>query len=344
MKPTLMELDKKFDLKLIVSGTHLSKKHGFTIKEVKKSKLKIVERIKIPSDKNDLKSMADSIGFLIPRLTTTLQKIKPDLVLVEGDRGEQLAMSIASATMNIPIAHTSGGVDSRSIDDSFRNAITKFAHVHLAPTKKSAERIIKMNEKPWRVKLVGTPINLRYKKIDVHKQLGLKKNQILVVVLQHPITTQFKQAAKQMKVTLDAIKSLKFQSVVIYPNLDAGSNQMIKEIDKCRNLKFVKIFKNIENDLFMNLLNSADVIVGNSSAGIIEAPFFKLPVVNIGIRQENHSKSEVIKGSKKALSKKFRNNIRKNPYKIKGKTEKNISQVLSRIVINEKLLLKEPIF
>lgn len=355
MKETLKELHKRFDLRIIVTGTHLSKKFGYTIDEIKKDNMKIAATIKIPLTPNNLRSMADNVGVLIPRITTVLHKIRPNLVLVEGDRGEQLAMTIAAAYMNIPVAHTSGGAVSKSIDDSTRNAITKFAHLHLSPTKKSAQRIIKMNEEKWRVHVVGPPINLMFRKTDVRNQFCINKNEVLLIVLQHPVTTQYHESRKQMKETLEAIKKLKYKTIVIYPNSDAGSMEMIDEIEKYKTLSFVKIFKNLENDIFMNLLATADVIIGNSSAGIVEAPFFKLPVVNIGIRQHGrehgdnvimakHRKNEIMKAIKKALEKEFYQKISENPYYIKGKPEKNIANVLSKIVINSKLLSKQPVY
>jgi len=353
MKNTLKKLATKFDLGIIVTGTHLHKKYGYSIKEIKKDRLKIVKKIPLKDTSEDLKTMVRNFGILTKEITEILEKVGPDLVLVEGDRLEQLAMTISAATMNIPVAHTSGGAISKSIDDSTRNAITKFAHIHLAPTKKSAQRIIKMGEEPWRVNVVGPPINLKYKVIDTWKKFSLEKNKPLILVLQHPISTQVNDSKKQMRQTLEALKELKNQTVIIYPNGDPGSENMIKEIEKFRKIAYFKIFKNLENDIFMNLLKNADVIVGNSSAGIVESPFFKLPTINIGIRQKgrecgdniinvNHDKDEIIRGIEKTRSKKFK--IRKNPYKVKGLAEDNIISVISNLKLNSKVLQKEPTF
>jgi UDP-hydrolysing UDP-N-acetyl-D-glucosamine 2-epimerase len=356
MKSTLMELNKKFDLGLIVTGTHLSKKYGRTIEEIKKDHFKIVGRINLGYQRNDLKYMADNIGRLIPQITKILSHFKPDLVLVEGDRGEQLSMAIASATMNIPIAHTSGGVVSKSIDDSYRNAITKLAHIHLAPTKKSRERIIKMNEEDKRIKVVGTPMNLNFRKVDVYKKLNLKRDPPLIIVLQHPVSNEFKKSRIQMRETMEAIKELKYNTIVIYPNSDAGSNDMIDVIEEYRHFPFIRIFNNLDSEIFMNLLqNAASVLVGNSSAGIVEAPFFKLPFVNVGIRQDkrehgdniinvDNKKDKIINAINLTLTNKFRHNIRKNPYKVRGNTETNIVRVISKLQITPGLLSKEPVF
>ena len=355
MKNTLHEIDKKLDLKIIVTGTHLSKKYGLTIKEVIKEKFEIIKKIRIDFKENDPKFMADYIGFLIPKLTNILEIQKPDLVLVEGDRAEQLAMVIAAATMNIPIFHTSGGAISKSIDDSYRNAITKLAHIHLAPTKESANRILKMNEEKWRIHIVGAPLNLKFKKINIYKKFNLNNEKPFILVLQHPVSTEYKDSQNQIKETLNAVKFLKIPTIIIYPNSDPGSENIIKEIKKIQTQPFVKIFKNIENDVFMNLMTQASVIVGNSSAGIVESPFFKLPSIDIGLRQKNrergdnvinvgYNKNEIIRGIKKAMSNKFLEKIHKNPYKISGEPEKNIVKILTKIKINSKLLSKEPVY
>jgi GDP/UDP-N,N'-diacetylbacillosamine 2-epimerase (hydrolysing) len=355
MKPTLRELSKKYQIDLIVTGTHLVKRYGYTINNIKMDDFSIISKIKLPRHENNLSYMANSVGYLIPKISHILKKFKPNFVLVEGDRGEQLAMAIAAAYMGIPIAHTSGGYLSGTVDDYVRNAISKLSHIHLAPTKKSAERLYKMNEEKQRIHVVGPPINLNYKKIDIYKKLNLFNDKELIVVLQHPVSYEKEYASKQMKETIDAIKKLKKQTVIIYPNSDTGSDFIISEIEKIRKFKFIKIFKSLENDIFMNLLENASALVGNSSAGIVEAPFFKLPVLNIGSRQKNrergnnvidsnHNSEEIFKKINYILQNKFRQKIRKNPYYIKKPTEKNILEVFLKLSDKNNLLVKNPVY
>jgi len=350
LKPTLLKLNKKFNLGLIVSGTHLSKKHGYSIKEIEQESFKILAKIRLPDSKNDLVSISDNMAILMLKISKILKRNKPDLVLVEGDRGEQLAMAIVSSVLNIPIIHSSGGAISGNIDDSFRNAITKLAHIHLASTKKSALRIIKMNEETSRIYFVGTPINNIFHKINVRKKLGLLKNEPVITVLQHPVSNQVKDSKKQMKETLEAIKELKYNTILIYPNSDPGSKEMIKEIEKFKDIPHIHIYKNLESDFFMNLLKVSSVIVGNSSAGIVESSFFNLPAINIGIRQRGrecgnniinstHKKDEIKKLIKLGMAM-GKGRTYSNPYKNDKSFEDNVIKIISCLKINSKLLTK----
>ena len=351
MKPTLIELQKNFKVKLIVTGTHLLKKYGYSVQEIYNDKFEISSKIKISPKSNDLKNMADTVGLLIPKITSILKKEMPDLVLIEGDRGEQLSMAIAASFMNIPIAHTSGGYRSKTIDDLTRNAITKFSNLHLAPSKASAQRIKNMNEESWRIHVVGPPINLNFKKIDILKKLKIQSKEPILLLIQHPVSNQYDQSRTQIKTTLSAITSLKYNTIIIYPNSDAGSKEIIEEIEKIRNLPYIHIFKNLKNNDFMNLMSCADLMIGNSSAGIVEAPFFKLPVINLGIRQQNrecgdnvlnsnHNLYEIKKKIGIGLNKNFRKNLKYNPYKLHKPSEKLISKILLNIKIDQKFISK----
>ena len=351
MKPTLIELQKNFKVKLIVTGTHLLKKYGYSVQEIYNDKFEISSKIKISPKSNDLKNMADTVGLLIPKITSILKKEMPDLVLIEGDRGEQLSMAIAASFMNIPIAHTSGGYRSKTIDDLTRNAITKFSNLHLAPSKASAQRIKNMNEESWRIHVVGPPINLNFKKIDILKKLKIQSKEPILLLIQHPVSNQYDQSRTQIKTTLSAITSLKYNTIIIYPNSDAGSKEIIEEIEKIRNLPYIHIFKNLKNNDFMNLMSCVDLMIGNSSAGIVEAPFFKLPVINLGIRQQNrecgdnvlnsnHNLYEIKKKIGIGLNKNFRKNLKYNPYKLHKPSEKLISKILLNIKIDQKFISK----
>ena len=353
LRCVLKEIDKHFDLSIIVTGMHTNKKHGDTIREIENDGLKIEKIIKLYPRTDNNYSMVEFIGKLIIRLTRFFKDNKPDIMLLVGDRGEQFAGAIVAAHLNIPIAHISGGDVSKSIDDAIRNTITKFAHIHLAGTKQSAERIRKMNEEHWRVNMVGTPINTRFSKVNIYKYFNVNKNKPLLLLIQHPITTQSEQSGKQMRVTLEAIKELEYQTIIIYPCSDSGSNEMIKIIKKYKYLPFIRTYKNIESDIFMSLLRKIDVLIGNSSTGILEAPFFKLPVVNIGIRQKGrergnnvidvgYNKDDIKKGILTALNNKFRKGINKNPYVSEKLVEKEIVKVLLKTNID--ILEKTPVY
>jgi len=356
MYSTLSEINNnpKFDLSLIVTGMHLSKKYGYTIDLVKNSWFKIGMIIKLFKEETATnKDMAFALGKAIIAFTKAFEKIKPEIILIEGDRFEALAAAVSGAFLNIAVVHISGGDISRSIDDSIRHAVTKFAHIHLPGTKKSAERIIKMGEENWRVHMVGTPINKNFcSKYELEELFKLDFNKPVLLVIQHPITTQSDLASEQMKETMEAIKELNEQTVIIYPNTDAGGAEMIGVIDRYKKMSNLRIIPNIPSEQFMGLLKYSSVIIGNSSAGIVESSYFNTPCVNIGIRQEgreragnvidvNYKKNEILNAVRKCLTEKFRKHIttKINPYKFDG-VEKRIVRILANLKINKKLFNK----
>jgi len=363
IRSTLEEIQKHKDLKLslIVTGMHLSPEFGGTVKEIEKDGFKIAAKIDILPREDTGAAMAKYLGYGVIRITETLEKIKPDIVLVAGDRGETLAAAIAAAYLNIPVAHISGGdiTTGGTIDDITRHCITKFAHIHFPATEKSAKIIISMGERPSRVFAVGNPgIPLKYKASkkeleSVARQLKLDLTKPILLVIQHPVTTESHLAGRQMRETMEAIKELGMQTVVIYPNADAGAREMIKVINKYRGLHFIQIHKSIPRKIFLPLMAVSSVMIGNSSCALLEAPSFNLPAVNIGKRQEGRErgknvidvkpkKEEIILAVRKALyDKKFHERVKKsmNPY-VKRGAEKNIVKILRKIEISPELLQK----
>lgn len=362
MRHALKEMDKQFALSLIVTGMHLKKEFGFTFKEIEKDKLKVKAKIDSFSDKDTGEAMAESLGQTLIKTAKLLSKNKPEIILLTGDRIEIYAAAIAAALLNIPIVHIHGGDQGDNgahIDDQIRHSITKFAHIHLAATKKSAQRIIRMGEQPWRVHIIGTPgldeiIKEKLYSKDYLKdkfQLDFKKPYILA--LQHPTLTQVKMAGLQMKETLEAIKEIALPTILIYPNTDPGSRQMIKVIGKYKDLPFLKTYKSLPRKEFLSLMKHCALMIGNSSSGTIDSPAFKIPVVNIGIRETtrehagnkifvNNNKNKVIEAINKALSDKvFREKVKncKNPYG-NGRATERIIKILKNLKIDNKLLVK----
>jgi len=300
------------------------------------------------------------VGKCVLELAPILEKIKPDILLVLTDLGHTLAGAIAGAYMNIPVAHLHGGDVSGSVDESVRHAITKLSHIHFPATKKSAERIIKMGEEPWRVYTVGAPglDSILSKKLlsqrEIAKKYKLNLSKPILLVIQHPVTTEVEDAALQMKETMEAIKELGYQTIIIYPNADAGGRRMIKVIERYKKYPFIKIFKSIPRKDYLSLMKITNVMVGNSSSGIIESPSFHLPVINVGARQiwreradnvidVDYNKNQIKKAIKKALfEEKFKEKVKKckNPYG-GGKSGIRIANILSKIKINKKLLQKK---
>ena len=362
LKPVMEAIKKTKNLKLIliVAGMHLSKEFGYTKKEIIKDGFKIDSEVRMNPQKDTPFSMSISVGKGIVKFSESFKSVKPDIVLVLGDRIEVLAATIASSYMNIPVAHIHGGDVSKGLYDSTRHAITKFSHVHFPATKKSAERILKMGEDKWRVFVVGAPcldtilkIKLLKRK-EAENKFNLDLSKTIILMLQHSVTTEPEKAGKQAIETLEAIKKFGEQAIIIYPNSDAGGRKMIKQIKKYEKLPFLKVYKNVSYEDYLTLLKYASILVGNSSSGIIESPAFKISVVNIGTRQDGrerstnvidvgHERNEIIAAIKKAIhDKKFIERVKKckNPYG-RGNASKKIVKILNGIKIDKKLLQKK---
>lgn len=361
LRPVLKAIKRnpRLDLALIATGMHLSREFGYTIEEIKKDGFRIDAKVKMLHTKDTGAAMAKSIGECVWKMTETLMRIKPNFLVLLGDRSEMLAGAVAATYIGIPLAHIHGGDVSGSVDDSVRHAITKLAHIHFPATEDSAKRIIKMGEDPSRVFIVGAPAldTVLDKRLPtpakLSKKYGLDLSRPILLVLQHPVITEADGAADQIKETLNAIVKLKHQTILIYPNADAGGRRMIKVIKKYKKYPFIISYKSIPSIDYLGLMKILSVMVGNSSSGIIEAPSFHLPVVNIGTRQKGRERStnvidvgykreEIVKAIKKALcNEKFRAKVKKcrNPYG-DGKAGIRIAKTLSKVGITQKLMQK----
>ena len=351
----------KLQLLLIATGMHLSHEFGYTVQELEKDGFHVDAKVDMLLSNDTSAAMAKSVGLGIVALAQTWEQLEPDVVVVLGDRVEPLAAAISGSYMNIPVAHIHGGDTGKGgLDESARHAITKFAHIHFPATKTSAQRIINMGEDRWRVHTVGSPaldtiLNepSLSPKVTARK-LRLDLSQPIILVVQHPVTTQVEEAAEQMRQTLEAIVDLQYPTIVIYPNSDAGGRRMIETIKDYEGYSFIKTFRSLPRREYLSLLGVASVMVGNSSSGIVEAPSFGLPAVNLGIRQEGrergknvidvaNKKSDIGRAVKRALSdKKFLREVNKceNPYG-DGKAGPRIAEVLGKTVITPRLFQKQ---
>jgi len=354
-----MEANPGLKLSLIVIGMHLSAEFGYTVKEIEEDGFKIDAKIDVLHGKDTGAAMAKSIGRCMARTASALEKIKPDILLILGDRSEMLVGAVSATYMAIPIAHIHGGDISGNVDEQVRHAITKLAHIHFAATKESADRIIKMGEEPWRVHVVGAPgLDLILSKElveprELARKYGLDLSKPILLVVQHSVITEPDDAPKQTRETLEAIVDLGYQTVLVYPNADAGGRRMIEVIREYEKYPFIKTFKNILHKEYLGFMKLASVMVGNSSSGIIEAPSFGLPVVNIGSRQKgrqraenvidvNYDKEQIKRAIQKALyDETFKEKVKnvKNFYG-DGKAGMRIASVLSNIKIDKRLLEK----
>ncbi|MHA2053414.1 MAG: UDP-N-acetylglucosamine 2-epimerase [Candidatus Hodarchaeales archaeon] len=362
IRPTLWAIKnhQNLDLSLIVCGMHVSPDFGSTIEDIKADGFKIDALIKNIYPDDTGKSMAKSVGLLISELSELMANIKPHLLLALTDLGHALATAIVGVYTNIPVAHIHGGDVSGTVDESIRHAITKLSHIHFSATEKSADRIIKMGEDPWRVHVVGAPgldsiLNRQLPGRDeINRKYDIDISKKFILMIQHPDTTEVENAEKQIKETLDAIAETMYRTILIYPNADAGGRRMIKIIKEyVKKYPFINAFKNVPHPDYLSLMKHASLMVGNSSSGIIEAPSFHLPVVNIGSRQEGRERSDnVIDASynsediKKAIEKALfdEDYIKKlktveSPYG-DGRAFERIVHLLNSIKIDKKLIQK----
>ncbi len=354
---------KNVELKAIVTGAHLSPLYGNTYKLIEKDGYDIIKlETLLSSDK--LSGRCKSVGIQIMGLTDIVSREKPDWLLVLGDREESITTAIVGTYLNIPVAHLCGGDRVvGNIDDSIRHAVTKLAHLHFPTTKENGERIIKMGEEPWRVHVVGNPAldSIRkqpYLGLDyINGKLGtnIKENEPFILLIKHPLSSEVELAEKQMEITMEAISELGYKTIVIYPNSDAGNYGMIQVIKKYeKKFDFIKAFETLPRDIFVNLQRKTALLLGNSSAGILEAPFLGLPVVNIGSRQKQrqhseniifvpHDKEKIKEAINKVINDKEFIRICKNcsnPYG-DGYSSKRIVDIILSTPLNSELLNKQ---
>jgi UDP-N-acetylglucosamine 2-epimerase (non-hydrolysing)/GDP/UDP-N,N'-diacetylbacillosamine 2-epimerase (hydrolysing) len=292
----LIRKDPELDYKLIVTGISLLKEHGHDIEVIQRDGFEIeavlpMFREEAPDTGGE---MVRALGRILPALVDTLERLQPDLILTGFDIGANFAAAVAGAHMNIPVAHIQGGEVTGSIDESLRHAMSKFAHIHFPATEASAQRLIRMGEDPRTIYVVGCPsldVVLGAPvspKADVLASHGLAPAHPYVVILQHPVTTEVEQAGEQMAETLAAVQELDLQGVLIYPNNDAGAQQIIRQIERSR----ITVVRSLPPEGFVNLVRYAAALVGNSSSGIHETASLGVPTVNVGTRQQGRERGQ----------------------------------------------------
>jgi UDP-N-acetylglucosamine 2-epimerase (non-hydrolysing)/GDP/UDP-N,N'-diacetylbacillosamine 2-epimerase (hydrolysing) len=282
---------RTLELELVVTGMHLLPEFSASLSEVEKDSYCPLHRVNMALGEDSGMAMARSLGQALLGIAPLIETVRPDIVLLQGDRGEMLAGAIAAAHMNIPAVHMSGGDFSGTIDDSIRNAISKFSHIHLTTCPSSTDRLMAMGESRSRIVEVGEPgldvirTMTFIPPVELAADLGIDVSKPLVLAAQHPVTTEAGQAAHQIAETLEALASLGMQVVFTYPNSDAGGRDMVRVLESYRDRDSMRIIPHLGSNRFLSLMKIAAVLVGNSSSGILEAASFKLPVVNIGTRQ-----------------------------------------------------------
>ncbi len=347
----LIQRDKDLDYSLAVTGAHLVETMGSTKNEILKDGFEIHYEIEMFNNHKDSgASMVRAFARVAEKVTYCLEDSKPDLILSGFDIGANLAVTIAGAHMNIPIAHIQGGEVTGTIDESIRHAMTKFSHYHFASNQDAVERLIKLGEKEDFIFNVGCPsidaiINTK-DNIYILDKYNLKKDDYFIL-LQHPVTSEINNSKSQIKITLEAVKQSKINVLTILPNNDAGFSEIIREL-KSSKIQYVESLK-IEE--YINLLKNSCGLIGNSSSGIHESSTFNVPTINIGSRQngrlrpENvidvgHDKNQIIKAIEKCKKIKTDQIKYKNPYG-DGKSAKRIISIIKKLDLSSNIIQKQ---
>lgn len=354
LKPIMkmVQTSKKLELRLVVTGTHLLKNFGETKKVIERDGFKIDAAVPMfKADGGDEGTdMVDAMGRVLQALPAVFKKLKPDIVFCGFDLDAHLAAAITAMHMNIHVAHIQGGEVSGTIDEVLRHACTKFSHLHFAATEQSRRRIIKLGENPKYVYNVGSPSldtihSIIYpSRAVIFKKYGLDPDKKLIILLQHPVTTEVDEVETQINQTTDAVlainKKYNTQTLAIYSNNDAGGKRIVAHL---KDSGFT-VLPHIVYEDFLRFLRHASVLVGNSSTGIHEAPSFGLPAVNVGTRQQFrergknvldtlYKKAKIIKVIEKSLFDKNWIKMVKsasNPYD-NGNTAKQVVKILETI-------------
>lgn len=357
--------DNEIDFGIIITGPNLSEKYGNTGALIEKDEFKIIEKIYNLIDSDEKLARVSSIGIQIPQLAQSLNREKPDIVLVAGDREEAISVSMVCAYMDIAVAHFFGGDIAKdgNIDNSVRYAASKFAHIHFPTLEEHKQTLLKLGEDDWRIFVVGNPALDRFlatpQKNKVETMTAVNalewENEPYCVLIQHSIITEVDFQSKHIHETLEAIKSSGVVCFINYPNSDSGSQAIIEAYQEYAKAfpNHFKLFKNLERNTYINLLRNAQFLIGNSSSGLLEAPSLGLPAINVGSRQMgrthgnnmlfvNNNKLEIKNAIQKVLTdESFINELKKchNPYG-DGKSAEKIVEILKTIELNMRLIHK----
>jgi UDP-hydrolysing UDP-N-acetyl-D-glucosamine 2-epimerase len=292
------------ELQVMAGAASVLDRYGELVKVIENDGFKVNYRFFNVVEGETPLTMTKTTGLGLIECSTALDNLRPDFVLVVGDRYDVLPIAIAASYMNIPLAHTMGGEVTGTIDESIRHAITKFAHVHFPANEDARERIIKMGEDPAFVFNVGCPRNdlvlsevKKHNSLDYLKDLFQKHGGVgpaqdltkgYLLVSQHPVTTEYGANRRNMEATLEAVNRLQMPTLLLWPNSDAGADEVSRAVRSFREKnkpQWLHVFKDLPVETYIHLMNSTSCLVGNSSSGVREGALLGTPVVNIGSRQ-----------------------------------------------------------
>jgi len=335
--PVLRKIHDNHELRLhlIVSGMHLSPEFGQTFETIEADGFKIGDKVEMLLSSDTPEGIAKSMGLGSIGFAQAYARVRPDILLVLGDRFEMHSAIVAALPFNIPVAHIHGGeVTEGAIDDSLRHSITKLSHLHFVATEEYAQRVRQLGEEPWRITVSGAPSLdnllstdlLAWEKLESSTGLRLDKPPLLVTY--HPVTLEYQQSEWQVGELLEALQKCALPVVFTMPNADTSGRVIMNMLDEfVANHSSAQMAKSLGTQRYFSLMDRAAAMVGNSSSGIIEAPSFGLPVINIGTRQQGrirarnvidvgYGRDAIVKGIGKAINPEFRASLQKmsNPF------------------------------
>jgi len=353
--------DPALDLRLLVSGMHLSAQHGSTVRAIEEDGFEIAERIEMLLSSDTPESTSKSMGLGVIGFAQLFGRWRPDILVVLGDRFEMHAAALAAIPFKIPVAHISGGeVTEGAIDDALRHSLTKLSHLHFPATEEYARRIIQLGEEPWRVMVAGEPSLDQLHTLqmlpreELERRFELRLSSPFVMVTFHPVTLEYENAELQVTELLGAIEASGVPAVFSMPNADTGNHvirerirQFVAEHDDAR------LVDNFGIHAYFSMMTLAAAMVGNSSSGLLEAASFQLPAVNIGTRQDGrvrawnvidvgYGRGEILRGITKAISPEFRASLcgLVNPYGT-GHASPTITDRLRTVELGDRLIRKK---
>jgi GDP/UDP-N,N'-diacetylbacillosamine 2-epimerase (hydrolysing) len=346
---------QKLECLLIISGAHLQNNNAGCINEIKENGYKIVAKIDNLDREDKLKGRLRGLSNQLNKLVDIVDKVKPDVIIAPYDREEALTMAICGAYLEIPVVHIGAGDKTLvNVDGVVRHSVTKLSNFMMTATEESKSRVISMGVDKGSVFNTGHAGIDRFKNVEKLSKLQIYKyfdfqdiSKPLVLFIKHPVSEEIEKSAHHMKVSLDALNNLMMPVIIIKPNSDPGRKKMVSVLDSYEfSYKEVRIVDNIPESIFVNVLRLSNVLVGNSSMGVIEAPYFNLPVVNIGKRQSgrenagniifvNHNIKEIVSAiNMSVFNKSYREKIKniKSPYG-NGGTGIKIAKILSELIL-----------
>ena len=362
IKPIIKKcIEVGIDYSICATNMLLLPDYGTLVEEIKDEGFRVDDEIYMSLEGSNHFTMVKSLAIFLTSFVDVLSRQRPDWIILAGDRGEQLMGSIAGAYTYIPTAHIQAGERSGNIDGIARHAIGKFAHLHFASNEDAAERLLRLGEQPFRVHNVGAPQlddlseDLVPSRDHLSKEFKLIENEPYLLIAQHPVTEEMDLAEEQIMTLVKALDHFKLKKIWILPNNDAGSETLRSTLFLNRSADS-QIYDNLTRREYLCLLKYCEAIVGNSSSGLLEAPTFNTPAVNIGRRQFNRvqgnnvintifNEKECVKAIQKAVSLEFKRSIEGslNPYG-DGQSSERILNILQETSVDNKLLIKELVY